>query len=83
MFALSVGAVVVLVTTFAAPLVTPVLAAAGAIASVVESRRHRNAWLWFPATVFVLALAVSLAIDVGLLATRTDLPQITPADPSG
>jgi MFS family permease len=77
--ALTISACAVLIATFAAPIITPVLAAIGVAASVIDARRHRGPWRWLPAGLFVLAMAMSLIIDLALLASSTSVEQPTPA----
>ena len=78
--AMIVCAIATLVSAFAAPLIAPALAVAGIVASTHLARRGAGVMRWLPPAIFTIALVVSLAIDLGLLAARSGIVGVGPAD---
>ena len=77
--ALMVSAIATLLSAFAVPLVTPLFALAGVAASINHVRRGGGVVRWSPLAIFAMALVISLAIDLVLLAASTGDIHTSPA----
>ena len=77
--AMMVWAIATLLSAFAVPLVTPLFAAAGIVASIHHVRGGAGVSRWSPFAIFAVALVISLTIDLGLLAATTGDIHTSPA----